>query len=1020
MTQTNGNGTAPTLNEQQLRRLEELIFNVSTLRQNWLRSLLDPRRNIDDECGYKVNPSISDYRDYFDKDAIAARVVEVLPAESWQVQPCLYEDDDPDSETEFEKAWAELIANIKGDDNYFQDQEGSTIWQYLRRADELCGIGTFGLILLGLDDGKPLWQPAAGAPPDGAPAADANPRLGGYLAPEAGVTGTDAQYYTGSPLAATPAQPPAPAPKGRKPKLLFLRVFDESLVQVTSYESDLRNPRYGQPVYYLITLNDPRVQHGGLGMSATTERVHWSRVVHVADNLKNSEIFGTPRMKPVMRNIQNLEKLYGGSAEMYWKGAFPGLSLETAPELGGDVVWDRQDLRDTIENYFNGLQRVLALNGFTAKTLSPTVVDPGTQIQVQIQAICIKLGIPQRVFMGSERGELASSQDDAKWNDVLRARQRDHVTPRIIAPFVNRLILLGVLPKPKELHVDWPDLDSQTDAGKAAIAVQKTQALAAYVGGNVEAIMPPLQYLTTVLGLSDDEAQAILDAAEEKQQEEEDAHAALADQIGAEPTPPPGYARPKPPTPPPGQPPQAPQEDAKDMVDAAPAANANPNDDARSILEQLAAPTANADEGGWVTLESGQHVFLTSGGIHPGGPGTPAAGRKATSHEEAKVGGHEFVKGLETAGLFKTKLGDTQGLRGLIDVQTARGTLAQHTPGLSKEHQDAIFHAAHAARALEIHPINEEHQMSAAAKEAAIPNYGIHKQNGYVVRVKDAEKVKQVATDYLHSVGYQHGTGATAAPKEASKPAETPKAAPKPAASAPAKSTPAPKPAAAPTPTTPAPASGTHGPSKAQVQTQFKAVDAAKHLLGEHATPQDIASVVGAPDDARVLAGSGRKESMSVTVTGKGYRAERNLGKDADGRTFIENVEIRIDKDQQGKGLGSQIFSRQVEHAQKMGVGYIKTEASKGTKDDPLNGYYTWARLGYDQPVSKMSAGMQAKVKQAFPKAESVLDVMSTKGGRDWWKQNGETLKEAHFDLTPGSRSLKVLAAYQQERKERK
>ena len=38
-------------------------------------------------------------------------------------------------------------------------------------------------------------------------------------------------------------------------------------------------------------------------------------------------------------------------------------------------------------------------------------------IEVHLQAICIKIPCPKRVFMGSERGELASAQDDSQWND---------------------------------------------------------------------------------------------------------------------------------------------------------------------------------------------------------------------------------------------------------------------------------------------------------------------------------------------------------------------------------------------------------------------------------------------------------------------------------------------------------------------------------------------------------------------------------------------------------------------------
>jgi hypothetical protein len=130
--------------------------------------------------------------------------------------------------------------------------------------------------------------------------------------------------------------------------------------------------------------------------------------------------------------------------------------------LGGDVTIDSDDVRDQIENYINSLQRYLALTGMSAHTLAPQVSDPSSQIDKHLEAICIQLGIPKRVFMGSERGELASSQDDASWNDRLKARQNGYITPRIIVPFIDRLISVGVLPEPNYVEpVEEPEIEDE-------------------------------------------------------------------------------------------------------------------------------------------------------------------------------------------------------------------------------------------------------------------------------------------------------------------------------------------------------------------------------------------------------------------------------------------------------------------------------------------------------------------------------------------------------------------------------
>lgn len=461
--------------------LLETVNNVMTSRSQFINQFLDPRRNIDKECGYPETGSITPqlYRKLYDRESIATRVVQVMPQESWQHTPEVYEDEDTETETPFERAWDELAQSLRGDSHY-KSEEGSPIWEHLKRADMLSGIGHFGCLLMGFNDGLQLWQPLDKVPPDGfsknitgvdtSGSKDANTLEAKKTQEVAygsvtGAVGTDAQYTGGQ---YNPANPMAPmqGDKNSKLTLIFLRAFDESLVQIVQYEADISNPRFGQPIMYLITLNDPREQHTGVGLPLATVRVHWSRVIHLADNLGSSEIFGVPRMRPVFNRLLDLMKLYGGSAEMYWRGAFPGLSIETHPQLGGDVIIDAEKTRSMMERYENTLQRYIQLSGMTAKSLAPQVVDPTPQIDTQLQAICILIGIPLRIFMGSERGELASSQDDDTWNGRVNERQNNYLTPRVIVPFVDRLILIGVLPIPNSSEEEENDEAVSEDASE--------------------------------------------------------------------------------------------------------------------------------------------------------------------------------------------------------------------------------------------------------------------------------------------------------------------------------------------------------------------------------------------------------------------------------------------------------------------------------------------------------------------------------------------------------------------------
>lgn len=495
--------TGRTFTANEVERIKDLVFNATLSRFALAQQSVDGRRDLDRECGYPTEPTVEEYQKLFDREPYAARVVELMPKETWQVTPTVYEDEESEDKTEFEEAWDALGESLRPERSYHRQEEGSVVWDYLFRADVLSGIGGYGVILLGLDDGLPLSQPA-------------NRREG--------------------------------------QQLTYLRVFPQTLAPITQLETDVRSPRYGQPVQYSITFNDPsEMPTGGavigVGSGSSTSAVHWTRVVHVADVhhvASPCDWFAVPRMRTVLNPLLDIRKIRAADGEGYWRAVVNLLSLETHPQLGGDVDIDKTVLRQQLENFYNGLQRDLVTSGMTVKTLSPTVTDPTPHIEANVQAICVLLGVPVRIFKGSERGELASSQDDDAWNDRLDHRQKVYVTPRLIVPFVDRLISLGCLPEPEDGYVvAWPDVTSRSETEKATVASQRTAAMAQYVSGGVEALMPPMDYLTRELGYDEDEAEAILDAAAEAEEDKLAEQQAQADELGMKVQPPPGMIDPE-------------------------------------------------------------------------------------------------------------------------------------------------------------------------------------------------------------------------------------------------------------------------------------------------------------------------------------------------------------------------------------------------------------------------------------------------------------------------------------------
>jgi uncharacterized protein len=433
-----------------------LALNTTLLsRMDLIREMSSGRnKDIEQECGYPEDPGIKDYKHMYLRNGVGTRVVKLYPEESWASFPKIYETEKAEK-TPFELAVRDLIVS-------------KNIFYQLKRADILSGIGRFGIILLGINDGGKLEEPVKGI----------NPKTG--------------ERYKNSNI---------------NYKLLYLKSFDEGSVFITQLDRDTTSPRYGMPLSYTVYFSE-KILGGSI---LNSQKVHWTRVVHLADNRDSSDIYGRPRMEPVFNNLLDLIKTRGGSGEMFWKGGFPGISFETMPGME-DATIDDNSLRMEMTKYMEGLQRYIAVEGMSAKSLAVQVADPTGHVKANLQEICIALGSPMRVFMGNEAGQLASMQDTDMWNKRIKLRREEYLSCMVLRPFFDRLITFGILPQIDSYKIWWPDLNNPSDKDVATIGDLRTTALTKYVAGGVDMLIPPKEYLTMIIGLSEEEADAIITA----------------------------------------------------------------------------------------------------------------------------------------------------------------------------------------------------------------------------------------------------------------------------------------------------------------------------------------------------------------------------------------------------------------------------------------------------------------------------------------------------------------------------
>lgn len=504
-----------TADERQLlanQIVEGLVGNVTSLRK-FFSDNLDPTKCIEDEIHVPKwgTPLAAEVlRRFYDRHPIAARVVECLPKHMWMVTPTVYELEKGTTPTAFETALDTLCNGLRGERSWFrpQEDEGNPLWKAILEWDILAGIGSFGALLIGLNDGLPLNEAARGI-------IETNSLPGGYEQGSDGkpvpikVTANDANgrpYRYGLTTNAALTE-------GRK--ITYLRPFSEDCCRITKWEMNRSSPRYMQPTEYQFSFNDAASMAAGYGMPQDNLPVHWTRVLHLADNHHQpggNPILAPPRMRPVFDELYGLQKLYGASPEGYWKMCFTLMSFEDIPQFQGDVQVSGTDIKDLWERVQNGLQRAWYASGVNAKPIAPTVVDATPHVNLAMEAITIKLNIPMRVFKGSERGSLASDQDDSERNDLLRERENNYGTPCCIVPVIDRFIFLGALPVPEteKYYVYWPDRATQTDTEKANVLAVKTQAYGTYVSSGMNAMVPEKRFMTEFDSMTAEEADATL------------------------------------------------------------------------------------------------------------------------------------------------------------------------------------------------------------------------------------------------------------------------------------------------------------------------------------------------------------------------------------------------------------------------------------------------------------------------------------------------------------------------------
>lgn len=347
------------------------------------------------------------------------------------------------------------------------------LFHHLYRLDVLSGIGRYGVLFIGFDDVKKVEDHSKPA---------------------------------------------------KSSEMIFLTPLSEVNAQISTYDRNPNSKRNGQPETY-------KLQVGESSDTQSAITAHHSRVVHVAEGALENGIFGRPRLQAVYNRLMDLERVVGAAGEGFWQMGFPGMHFDIRDDFQPDPD-DLDTVKGQIEDYIHRFTRVLRTQGIDVKTLQSQMADPQKIQTAIIDLIAGATGIPKRILIGSERGDLASTQDEVAWAKRIDVRRKRHLNPHILDGLILRCINAGVLPKSENgWEYQWADLLSPSALDRATINKTNTEAFTKFADSlNSQELIPPDIYLKHFLGFSEEEVQKIKNAQEEiiaeiKKQKDEEASA---------------------------------------------------------------------------------------------------------------------------------------------------------------------------------------------------------------------------------------------------------------------------------------------------------------------------------------------------------------------------------------------------------------------------------------------------------------------------------------------------------------
>lgn len=295
----NGNNGNPTISSLVVRQpaamrglLSDLLSRAQFANKHGLSfesSTYGYKRDLYLALGYPRELSISDYRSMYERGDIAERIIEAYPRGAWSGGADIQEDEDVNIITPFEEAVSKLIKRL-------------SLWSKFYKADVLAGLGHYSVMIIGNGEDN---------------------------------------------LSSELSKLSSPNPDA----ILYISCYPEDSAIIDELESNKSSSRFGLPLYYKVDFGIDTI--GSTTRPRRTRnpnpsvKVHWSRIIHIAEGTLTDEIYGKPRLRAVYNCLLDLIKVRGGGSEAAWQRMNPGMHIN----LPANAAWESRNLSSSVTNH---------------------------------------------------------------------------------------------------------------------------------------------------------------------------------------------------------------------------------------------------------------------------------------------------------------------------------------------------------------------------------------------------------------------------------------------------------------------------------------------------------------------------------------------------------------------------------------------------------------------------------------------------------------------------------------------